>query len=63
LTKYNYDEIPTTKQAVLTFREYATNQIKAMKLNIKKLEAFLVECNRRLDAWDEKGKNESKKTN
>ena len=55
MTKYNYDEIPTTKQAVITFREYAINQIKDTKLCIKKLEAFLVECNRRLDEWDNKG--------
>ena len=49
MTKYNYDEIPKTRQAIMTFREYAENQIKSMELGIRKLNAFLVECNRRLD--------------
>jgi len=57
MTNYNYDEIPKTRQAIMTFREYAENQIKSMELGIRKLHAFLVECNRRLDEMKGKEKD------
>ena len=44
-----YDDIPTTKQGVITFREYAINQIRTLQINIKRLEKFIVECDRRLE--------------
>jgi len=55
-----YDEVPTTKDAIITFKAYAKNQIKVIESNRKKLENFIVECDRRLDEMEKS--NESKKT-
>jgi len=50
-----FDEVPHTKQGLLTYRDYAENQIKETELRKKRLEKILEECDRRLDKME--GKN------
>ena len=52
-----FDEIPTTKQAIITFKEYAEKQIKLLELNQKKMVKFLEECDRRLELMEKKDDN------
>ena len=51
-----YDEIPTTKQAIITFKTYCDNQYKACQNSMKKLEKFILECDRRLEQMEGKEK-------
>jgi hypothetical protein len=44
-----YDDIPETKQGVITFKAYAEKHIKELTALIKKFEKFIIECDRRLD--------------
>lgn len=57
MTKYNYDEIPTTKQAIRLFKDYSINQFRICENNMKKLEAFVIECDKRLEKFESKDKN------
>ena len=52
-----YDEIPTTEQAIMTFKAYCNNQHKACQSQMKKLEKFVAECDKRLEKFESKGKN------
>jgi archaellum component FlaC len=45
------DQIPDTEQGIKTFQMYAENQLKELKLNIKRMEMLLEECQRRLEKF------------
>ena len=49
-----FDEVPHTKQGLLTYRDYAENEINETELRKKRLEKILVECDRRLEAMEVK---------
>jgi len=51
-----FEEIPTTKQAIITFRNYAEKQIVVLENSIKKMFKFVEECDRRLELL-EKNRN------
>jgi hypothetical protein len=50
-----YDDIPSTKQGVITFRTYAENHIKELHATIKKFEKLLIECDRRIEEMEKGG--------
>jgi hypothetical protein len=44
-----FDEIPTTKQGLLLYRNYAENEVKRLKLLIKRFDKLSGELQRRLE--------------
>jgi len=52
-----FEQIPNTKQGLITFRTYAENQLKSLNLSIKQMHKIMAEVERRLEEM--KGKEKS----
>jgi len=52
-----FDEIPATKQGIISYRNYAVNQIHESELMKNRMERAIEECNKRLDVI-EKGEKQ-----
>ena len=51
------DEIPSTEQGIISYRNYAENQIKEYGIGIKRMDKLMAECERRLEIM-RKGKKD-----